>query len=66
MSLGEVIEDHHLTARLHQLRGDDATDVARSADDEELQLEITTGPSPVRTKVSSAFAPVIEGFQAKA
>ena len=64
--LGEVIEDRHLVPRLHQLQGDDDANVARSAGDEELQLEITTGPSPVRIKVSSAFAPVIEGFQAKA
>ncbi len=27
---------------------------------------ITSGPSPVRMKVSSAFAPVMEGFQANA
>lgn len=47
-------------------RGDDATDVARPAGHEEFQGQITSGPRSVRIKVSSAFAPVMEGFQAKA
>jgi hypothetical protein len=65
VAFGEVVEDRYLVALLQKLQGDDATDIASSAGDEELQ-EITSGPSSVRMKVSSAFAPVMEGFQAKA
>jgi hypothetical protein len=66
VALGEVVEDRYLVTLLQKLQGDDATDIAGSAGDEELQGEITSGPLSVRTKVSSAFAPVMEGFQAKA